>query len=255
MDIRKNIIINKFKEDQVEAMSSYMSLLRKEGLDNILRLTKSSNQSLSIGETRQIYSKYLDLNDNHNKWVCYKEKEVFDLLKEFDLGAKNLCFRLPSYVHIKNEQDYHLLMLNEALSFIHSCNSKVFELAFVYLQRICLYRLESSAGGLHIEQPGIMWVNPNGGWKLGDYLDYLIFALNMQLLIVESRLKSHRVCKVNGNVHTYSVPIKVTENMDICDTEFVYTFLSLVSVYKWRDINSSENSYECFLPNNKLKIL
>ena len=138
-------------------MILYARLGKKKALENIFTLIKSSN--LKQEDTRIEYAKYLGLNTKANQCFVYEYNDVLNYVSKLDLGSGDLSFRLPAFVHNKREQKHAHRMFKEAMNSMRIKSPSLFDLLYVYLQRIILYRLEGSIGGKHIDRPGLSWVS------------------------------------------------------------------------------------------------
>ena len=77
-------------------------------------MIKSSN--LKREDTRIEYAKYLGLNTKANQFFVYEYNEVLNYVSKLDLGSGDLSFRLPAFVHNKDEQIHAHRMFKEAMN-------------------------------------------------------------------------------------------------------------------------------------------
>ena len=234
-------------------MNLLPSLGRKESLGNISKLIGVNlveESKTFSADIRESYSEFLNLDTNQNKWLVYELEKITSLLRDFQLGAGDLSFRLPYFFHRKSEQDYYIYRFNEALENIALKNKVIFELIFIHLQRVCIFGLEGSVGGSNDGALGIIWANPNPSWLVGDYEDFLVFNLHLQQLLIDARINKHESSSSSNFVHSNNVSINVFHGNGDRYIKTLYGLLCLLSVVRWRQKNKEENSYQC-MPNNK----
>ncbi len=233
-------------------MILYARLAKKRALENIFTLIKSSSSKRE--DTRKNYAKYLGITTKSKPYFICDYDEVTKYINNLKLGSGDLKFRLPSFVHNKGEHRHAERMFQEAMNSIRIKSTSLYDLLYIYIQKLIFYRLEGSIGGKCIDKPGISWVSPSINWELKDFEELLIFLLSLELIIVDGLVNDHFRPSIKS-VHDYSVRPEIIHNQNSDYKLNFYSVFALKAVMRFRHIYGDQKEGHVFLSSSRLKIL
>lgn len=209
---------------------------------------------LRLEDTKNEYSKYLDLECRSKLWVISDYDDVAPYVSSLKLGSGSLSFRLPAFVHNKDEQKYAKLMFQKAMQSLRLKIPSLHDLVYVYIQRIILFKLEASIGGKHIKSPGISWVSPSLEWQIKDFEELLVFLVSLELLVVDDMVETH-FRSLPNRVHDYGVQPEIIHDQNFDYKLNFYTVFALKALLRFRKVYGDNKEGQVFLSSDKLVVL